>query len=101
MTRPSATERRASRRTDDSPAARLRLLYELGCAFAERVDLDELSRTVVAECRDVLNAEAASILLLEADAQQLYFPYVADDDPVVASRLRGLRFPADRGIAGA
>jgi serine phosphatase RsbU (regulator of sigma subunit) len=101
MDRLSSTEGRPSRRTDDSATARLRLLYELGCAFAEHVDLDELSRTVVAECRDVLDAEAASILLLEPDGRELYFPYTADDDPQVAARLRNLRFPADRGIAGA
>src|ERR1700687_2006495 len=85
--------------TDDG--ARLRLLYELGCAFAARVDLDDLSALIVAKCRDVLDAEAASILLLDAERNELYFPYVADEDPAVAARLLSLRFPADRGIAGA
>jgi Nif-specific regulatory protein len=81
-------------------AARLRLLYDLGCAFAERIEIDELIPLVVAKCREVLDAEGAAILLLDPERGELYFPYVADEDPEVTARLLRLRFPADRGIAG-
>ena len=81
-------------------SARLRLLYELGCAFAARVELDELSALVLAKCREVLDADGASILLLDAERRELYFPYAANN-PEVNDRLVRLRFPADRGIAGA
>ncbi len=56
---------------------------------------------VVQKCREVLNAEGAAILLLDAERNELYFPYVADVDRAAAARLTVLRFPADRGIAGA
>src|SRR5262245_36306682 len=45
----------AAMMTDDT--ARLRLLYELGCAFAARMQLDALSALVVQKCREVLDAE--------------------------------------------
>jgi serine phosphatase RsbU (regulator of sigma subunit) len=82
-------------------AARLRLLYELGCAFASRMQLDELSAFVVQKCREVLDAEGAAILLLDAERDELYFPYVADVDAEAQERLLNLRFPAGSGIAGA
>ena len=82
-------------------AARLRLLYELGCAFAARMQLDELSAFVVQKCREVLDAEGAAILLLDAERDELYFPYVADVDVEAQARLLNLRFPAGSGIAGA
>ena len=89
----------------DDPFARLggraSLLYELGCAFAERIELDELIPLVMAKCRDVLDAEGAAVLLLDAQRNELYFPYVAEEDAAAAAQLRELRFPADRGIAGA
>lgn len=85
--------------TDD--AARLRLLYDLGCAFAARMQLDELSAFVVQKCREVLDAEGAAILLFDVERDELYFPYVADVDAEAQARLRNLRFPAGRGIAGA
>ncbi len=87
--------------TENEDTARLRLLYELGCAFAARVELNELVAEVIARCRAVLNAEGAAVLLLDPQRTELYFPYVADEDPEVAQRLSRLRFPADRGIAGA
>jgi serine phosphatase RsbU (regulator of sigma subunit) len=81
-------------------AARLQLLYELGCAFAARLDLGELTALVLNECRRVLEAEAAAVLLLDQEHDELYFPYAAGEDPKVTSRLAAIRFPADRGIAG-
>jgi len=80
--------------------ARLKLLYDLGCAFAARTELDELIPLVISKCREVLDAEGAAVLLLDAERRQLYFPYVAEESPEVAERLAGMRFPADRGIAG-
>ncbi len=81
-------------------AGRLRLLYELGCAFAARVELGELCAEVLASCREVLDAESASILLLDAARDELYFPYVSEETPEVAARLMEMRFPASQGIAG-
>ncbi len=83
---------------DDS--ARLRLLHELGRAFAARTDLDELCRLVTAKCTDVMRAEGVSILLLDTTTNELYFPYVANADPEAAARLQSIRFPADQGVAG-
>jgi serine phosphatase RsbU (regulator of sigma subunit) len=87
----------AERRTDD----RAGLLYELCCAFAERTELDELVPLVMARCRESLGSEGASVLLLDAEHGELYFPYVATEDQAMAGPLREVRFPSDHGIAGA
>jgi len=81
--------------------SRLRLLYELGCAFTARTDLDDLIPLVMAKCREVLAAEGAAVLLLDEDGTHLCFPYAAEERAEVAERLRTLRFPATAGIAGA
>jgi Nif-specific regulatory protein len=82
-------------------AARLRLLYDLGCAFAAQLELDELTALVIRRCREVLDAEGAAVLLLDPQRQELFFPYVAEEDPEVAESLAQVRFPAGQGIAGA
>ncbi len=79
----------------------LRLLYDLGCAFAGRARLEDLVELVLEKCREVLDAEAASILLHDIERGELYFPYVAERDAETEEELHSLRFPADRGIAGA
>jgi transcriptional regulator with GAF, ATPase, and Fis domain len=82
-------------------AERFRTLYELGCAFSAKTELADLIPYVIEKCRETLNAEAASVLLLDRDRNELYFPYVADLNENVANALRNLRLPADKGIAGA
>jgi len=86
--------------TPSESSTRFRLLYDLACAFAARVDLDELFPLVVTKCREVFDAMGASVLLHDPDTNELYFPFVAEEDPVIHARLLELRFPADRGIAG-
>src|SRR3972149_10945515 len=82
-------------------AARLRLLYDLGCAFTAHLELDELIPLVVAKCREVLDAESAAVLLIDPERNELYFPYVAGQDADMAARLERLRVPVGHGIAGA
>ncbi|HXW85469.1 MAG TPA: sigma 54-interacting transcriptional regulator [Candidatus Binataceae bacterium] len=81
-------------------SARLRLLYDLGCSFAERTELRELIPYVIERCREVLLAQGISVLLLDPIAHELYFPYVAQDDPEIARRLQEMRMSAELGFVG-
>jgi Nif-specific regulatory protein len=87
--------------TDSADGERFRLLYDLGCAFVAKTDLAELVPFVIAKCREALDAESASVLLLDRERNEFYFPYVSDENAKVAGVLAQLRVPADRGIAGA
>ena len=80
---------------------RFRLLYDLGCAFAARIEIDQLIPLVVTKCREALDAEGASVLLLDDERKELYFPYISEEDPEVGERLARLRFSAELGIAAA
>ncbi|MBM4242780.1 MAG: GAF domain-containing protein [Deltaproteobacteria bacterium] len=82
-------------------ASQLVLLYELGCAFAGRIELDELVPLVIGKCRDVLDAEGGSVLLLDEARGELFFPYVVAESTGAAERLSSLRVPLDGSIAGA
>jgi len=81
-------------------AAGLRLVYDLACSFAASIDLDELVPLVVHKCREIFAAEAASVMLHDPARDELFF-YAMDDTPGVVAKLREVRIPADRGIAGA
>src|SRR5262245_63910799 len=78
-----------------------RLLYDLGCAFAERLELEELVPLIVEKCRKTFDADGVAVLLLDTNRNELFFPYVSEEDPDVADSLVSLRFPAALGIAGA
>src|ERR1700738_1407238 len=85
--------------SDDS--AREKMVYELGSIFTARLGLEELIPLVISKCREVLDTDGVSVLLLDEERDELYFPYVSEDDLEVARRLRGLRIPAGSGVAGA
>src|SRR5262249_33221703 len=76
------------------------LAYELGNMFAARLGLEELIPLVISKCREVLEAGGVSVLLLDEERDELYIPYVSEDDPETARLLRGLRIPATAGVAG-
>ena len=97
---PEAALDDATKMTALTSTAPYRLIYELGNAFACQLDLDPLLKLVTQKCREVLEAEGAAILLLDAERQELYFPYLAELDPEVARRLAPLRFSAQMGVAG-
>jgi hypothetical protein len=67
-------------KAESAEAARVRQLYDLGCAFAAKTELGELIPFIIKRCREALNAEAASLLLLNPEGTELYSPYVSDDD---------------------
>jgi Nif-specific regulatory protein len=81
-------------------SARLRLLYELGCAFTARIELSDLLPLIIEKCRDALAAEGVAVLLLDRAHNEFYFPYVAETDSEVGRRLTGHRFSATLGFAG-
>ena len=76
------------------------LLYDLGRAINEIVDLDQLLPEVVTRTRSLFGIESSAVMLLDATTNEFYVPYVADVAPAVERRLAAVRFPADRGIAG-
>jgi Nif-specific regulatory protein len=80
---------------------RYRTIFELGNAFASRLGLGELIPLVISKCREVLDADGVSVMLLDEERDELYFPYISQDDPEVARRLFALRLSASHGIAGA
>jgi Nif-specific regulatory protein len=82
------------------PGDRLRVLYDLGCAFAARIELEELVPLVITKCRDILDAEGGSVLLLDPATNEFVLPYVAESNPEAAERLAGVRVPVERSIAG-
>ncbi len=77
---------------DTRQIAHLRRLLDITRQMAATTDLDELLRMIVDAAVEVLGCERATIFLYDKERQELYSR--------VATGLRSLRVPADRGIAG-
>ena len=72
-------------------------LIEISRDLASTLDLDTLLNDIVRASADITHAEAASILLYDDTARQLYFQVATNiDEPT----MRGLVVPLDKSIAG-
>jgi len=72
-------------------------LIEISRDLASTLDLDTLLDDIVRAAADITKAEAASILLYDDTARQLYFQVATNiDEPT----MRGLIVPLDKSIAG-
>jgi Nif-specific regulatory protein len=79
----------------------LELLYDVSRSLHALIELDDLIPWVAEKTKQLLDAEGCSVILLDETGRELYFPYTSPENPAVAERLRNLRMPADKGIAGA
>ena len=84
----------------DSAADRLAVLLELSRGFAAQRDFDELLPLVIRHTQEVLGAEGCSLLLVDDEAGELYFPVTSSAQEGVDRSLHSLRFPVAQGIAG-
>jgi signal transduction histidine kinase len=72
-------------------------LIEISRDLASTLDLDTLLDDIVSAAADITHAEAASILLYDDTARQLYFQVATNiDEPT----MRGLIVPLEKSIAG-
>ncbi len=99
MDRPIETEG-SNRVTPEHHIRELEALYDIGQSLSSIHDLDRLLQFAIERVVALLEAEAASVMLLDEGRQELYFQVADDRRPGVEGRLRELRFPVDQGIAG-
>ena len=78
----------------------LKLLYDISRSLHGLIEIDQLLPFVVNSTKDLLDTEGCSVILLDEAGRELYFPWVSPENSVIAERLRKLRMPADKGIAG-
>jgi Nif-specific regulatory protein len=83
-----------------SSTEQLSLLLELNRAFSALMELEDLLPFIMTKTNEVFAAESCALLLLDQERQELFFPVTSDVSPERAERLKALRFPADKGVAG-
>jgi Nif-specific regulatory protein len=81
-------------------AEKLSLLLEVSRSFSTLTELDALLPRIIARIKDVFEAESCAILLFDEERDELYFPMASEASSSTEDRLKEIRFPADRGIAG-
>ena len=72
-------------------------LNRVGRAVTSSLDLDQVLTTVMQEAKELLQAEAASVMLLDEESGELVFETAVG---LGSEKAKGLRLPPGQGIAG-
>ena len=75
-------------------------ILRISTALPEYRDLEELLDYVSGEIKQLLNTEGALVILLDEEREELFFMGAAYDDSTTKERIKEIRFPADKSIAG-
>ncbi|MCP3956011.1 MAG: PAS domain S-box protein [Desulfobacterales bacterium] len=75
-------------------------LFRISKALHKLRTLDERLKFITGEIKQLVGAAGASVILLDEEKQEFFFRVTAYDDLDTGKRMRELRFPASKGVAG-
>mgnify|MGYP001064171263 CR=1 FL=1 len=75
-------------------------ILKISMALPEYPDLEELLDYVSGEVKRQMNSEGALVILHDEENEELFFKGAAYDDPSIEARVKDIRFPIDRLVAG-
>jgi len=75
-------------------------LFRIAKALHLYRGLDERLKLVTKEVQDLMGVEGASVILLDEEKKEFYFRESVYDDDETGQKMKEIRFPADKGVAG-
>ncbi len=75
-------------------------LFRIANSLYQYRRLEDRLEFIIKEVQELLAVRGASVILLDEEKQEFYFPVANYEDAGTGSRMREIRFPADKGVAG-
>ena len=75
-------------------------ILRISTALPEYPDMEELLDYVSSEIKQLLNTEGALVILLDEEREELFYMGAAYDDATTQEKIKEIRFPADKSVAG-
>lgn len=84
----------------DGEVQRLYSVLEVNAILSSTLNLNLVLETLMTKGREVMTAEASSLMLVDDEAQELYFHVLKNQTDAQNDALRGIRLKIGEGIAG-
>jgi PAS domain S-box-containing protein len=75
-------------------------LFRISRALYQYRTLDARLEFITREVQDLLEVEGAMVILLDEKKKEFYFHEAAFEDSSTGQKMKEIRFPADKGVAG-
>ncbi|OQY44938.1 MAG: hypothetical protein B6240_09550, partial [Desulfobacteraceae bacterium 4572_87] len=77
-----------------------RAMLRISMALPEYPDLEDLLDYISREIKELLGTEGALVVLVDEERRELFYMGAAYDDSMTQQRIKELRFPMDKSVAG-
>ena len=87
--------------TTETQAARSnQALFRIAKALPRYLQVNQLLEFIIKETQDLIGVAGASVILIDEDKKEFYFPVATFEDAETDKRIKEVRFPVDKGVAG-
>jgi Nif-specific regulatory protein len=83
-----------------SQAGAMKTLWDISQSLYQYITIDDLILHIIKQMKAVMEAEGVSIILHDAPKDEFVFCWAESDPNGLVTKLKEIRFPADKGIAG-
>ena len=98
------TKKKKARKESDIPPgskpAVMRTLWDISQSLYQYLNIDDLILHIIKQMKEVMRAEGVSVILHDGPRSELVFCWAENDPNGLVTKLKEMRFPADKGIAG-
>ncbi len=77
-----------------------RAMLRISMALPEYPDLEDLLDYISREIKELLGTEGALVVLIDEERSELFYKGSAYDDSTTQQRIKEIRFPMDKSVAG-
>ena len=75
-------------------------MLRISMALPEYPDLEDLLDYISREIKELLGTEGALVVLIDEERRELFYKGAAYDDSATQQRIKEIRFPLDKSVAG-
>jgi len=99
------TKKKKAKKESDIPpvgskAGVVRTLWDISQSLYQYLNIDDLILHIIKQMKEVMEAEGVSVILHDGPKNEFVFCWAESDPNGLVTKLKEIRFPADKGIAG-
>jgi len=84
----------------NSKAGVMKTLWDISQSLYQYISIDDLILHIIKQMKEVMEAEGVSVILHDDPKNEFVFCWAESDPNGLVTKLKEIRFPADKGIAG-
>jgi transcriptional regulator with GAF, ATPase, and Fis domain len=96
----SKKEKKENNRGLSHKTSAMKTLWDISQSLYQYIEIDDLILHIIKQMKEVMEAEGVSVILHDEEKDEFVFCWAESDPDGLVTKLKEMRFPVDKGIAG-